>query len=342
MVDILSFVLIIAVCVIVHEYGHYRTAIKMGIQVHEFAFGMGPVVISRKGRANLWSIRLFPIGGFVRLAGMEEEESQEVSLPGMGFNEKSPWARLSVLMAGPASNVFLAFVLTAFLLGGYGVLDMENPIVGSIMAGYPSDRAGIIPGDSIISVNGKEVSDWPSMARAIRESATESPLDLIVLRGEDKINMSVKVDIDPESGFPLLGIQPSRVKYSPIKAVTQSMGYTFHLSVAMIKGIGEWIFGKNQVDVSGPVGIATMAGDAAKQGFWAFISFLAIISLNLGIINLFPFPALDGGRIIFILGEIITGKRLSQSVEGYIHFTGFILLIGLILFITWKDVMKLL
>ncbi|SMG08961.1 RIP metalloprotease RseP [Dethiosulfovibrio salsuginis] len=342
MVSILSFVLIIAVCVVIHEYGHYRTAIAMGIQVHEFAFGMGPVIFSKKGKRNIWSVRLFPIGGFVRLAGMEEEESQEVSCPGMGFNEKSPWARLSVLIAGPASNVFLAFLLTALLLGGQGVLNMETPTVGSIMAGYPSDLAGIRPGDVIISVNGESVSDWSSMAQAIRNSPLDDPLALIILREGREINMNVEITDDPVTGFPLLGIQPGRIRYSPLKAINQSMSYTFHMSTAMIKGIGEWIFGKTEVDVSGPIGIASMAGDAAKQGLWPFISFLAIISLNLGIINLFPFPALDGGRIIFILGEIVTGKRLSQAIEGYIHFAGFVLLIGLILFITWQDVMKLL
>lgn len=341
MLSVLSFVLIIAVCVIFHEYGHYRTAIAMGIQVHEFAFGMGPTVFKKKGRNNLWSIRLFPIGGFVRLAGMEEEEAQENSTPGMGFNEKSSWARLAVLLAGPIANVFLAFLLTATLLAGYGVLDMKSPTVGNVMVGYPSEAAGIQAGDRINTVNGQIVSDWPSMAKAIRESEKGKPIDLIILRDGREIRLTVEAMVDPKSGNSMLGIQPARSQYGPIKAISSSISYTFHMSVAMIRGIGEWIFGKTQVDVSGPVGIATMAGDAARQGPWAFVSFLAIISLNLGIINLFPFPALDGGRIVFIIGEMITGKRLPSTVEGYIHFVGFVMLIGMILFITWQDVMKL-
>lgn len=341
MVSIVSFILIIAVCVIVHEYGHYRTAIAMGIQVHEFAFGMGPIIIQKKGKNNLWSIRLFPIGGFVRLAGMEEDEPQESTITGMGFNEKSPWARLAVLMAGPMANVFLAFLLTATLLAGYGVLDMESPTVGKIMLGYPSEIAGIQVGDRIISVNSESVSDWVSMANAIRNSERGKPLNLVILRNGKEFTLAVNAEIDPQTGNPMLGIQPARSKYGPIKAVSRSVSYTFHMSVAMIRGIGEWVFGKTQVDVSGPVGIATMAGDAARQGLWAFISFLAIISLNLGVINLFPFPALDGGRIFFVIGEIITGKRLPATVEGYVHFVGFVMLIGMILFITWQDVMKI-
>ncbi len=342
MVSVVSFILIIAVCVVVHEYGHYRTAIAMGIQVHEFAFGMGPTILKKRGKNNLWSIRFFPIGGFVRLAGMEEDEPQESTVQGMGFNEKSPWARLAVLMAGPVANVFLAFLLTAVLLAGYGVLDMESPTVGNVMPGYPSEMAGIQVGDRISSVNGIKVSDWTSMAKAIRNSERGKPLDLVILRNGEEIDLTVEVVVDSQTGNLMLGIQPARSKYGPIKAISSSVSYTFHMSIAMIRGIGEWIFGKTQVDVSGPVGIATMAGDAARQGLWSFVSFLAIISLNLGIINLFPFPALDGGRIIFIVGEIITGKRLPSSVEGHVHFVGFVILIGMILFITWQDVMKLL
>lgn len=340
-ISIISFIFIIAICVIFHEYGHYRVAIASGVQVHEFAFGMGPVVFQKKGRHNLWSIRLFPVGGFVRLAGMDEEEETEEVLPGMGFQDKSAWKRLSVIGAGPFFNVLLALVLTTFLLMGYGVLDMESPKVGEIMAGYPAERNGILEGDLIASVDGVEVSDWDSMSKNIKSHDPSLPLDLKIIRDGETISMKITVEADKTAGFPLLGIRPSRITYPIHQALFKSAYYTFHMSLEMIKGIGSWIFGKAEVDVSGPVGIASMAGDAARQGVWSLISFMAIISLNLGIVNLIPFPALDGGRIAFIFGEIITGKKLPQKVEGYIHLTGFVVLIGLIVLVTWKDIVRI-
>lgn len=341
-IDVVSFIVIIAICVIVHEYGHYRTALASGIQVHEFSFGMGPIIAQLKGKSNLWSIRLFPIGGFVRLAGMEEEEKTEQSIPGMGFPDKSPWRRLAVLVAGPAANVMLALILTAALLMGHGVLDMDTPKVGELIPGYPAETNGILPGDIIVSVNGVDVPNWESMAKSIREHPQGSPLDLKILREGSYLSMNIIVPADKVSGLPLLGIKPSRITFPIHQAILKSVYYTFHMSTEMIRGIGTWLFGKETVDISGPVGIASMAGEAAKQGIWALFSFMAIISLNLGIINLIPFPALDGGRIIFIIGEIATGKKLSQTIEGYIHFTGFVILIGLIAFITWKDILRIL
>lgn len=338
--SIVSFIVIIAVCVIVHEYGHYRTALASGIQIHEFAFGMGPVLTQIKGKNNLWSVRLFPVGGFVRLAGMDEEEETEQVIPGMGFQDKSPWRRLAVIGAGPAANVILALVLTAGLLAGYGVLDMDSPRVGETIPGYPAEQNGIREGDLIVSVNGVKVSDWNSMAENIRNHRPELPLSLRIIRDGQPISLSVMVPADEASGLPLLGIKPSRITFPIHQALWKSAYYTFHMSVEMIRGIGSWIFGRASVDVSGPVGIAFMAGEAARQGIWSLISFMAIISLNLGIVNLIPFPALDGGRIAFIIGEIATGKKLPQKVEGYIHFTGFVVLIGLIALVTWKDIVR--
>ncbi|MCF4150488.1 RIP metalloprotease RseP [Dethiosulfovibrio sp. F2B] len=341
-VDILAFVFIIAVCVVIHEYGHYRTAIACGVQVHEFSFGMGPAIYSFKGKRNLWSVRAFPIGGFVRLAGMEEDNEDEIVTPGMGFNEKSPSSRLAILFAGPLSNVLLAFFLTALLLWGHGILDMERAKIGTVMDGYPAQSAGLMPGDLVLSVGGEAVENWPSMAERIRTHDVEKPLVLRIERGDEIFSLSLSVPKDPATGYPLLGIQPGRVRFSSLESVKKSISYTFAMTLAMVRGLFSWIVGQNQVDVSGPVGIASMAGQAAKQGGWALLSFLAIISLNLGIVNLFPFPALDGGRIVFILGEILTGKKLPEKVEGYVHFTGFVILIGLIAFITWQDILRLL
>ncbi len=260
----------------------------------------------------------------------------------MGFDEKSGWARLAVLFAGPGANILLAFILTAGLLWWHGVLDMEAARIGVVMDGYPAQSVGLQPGDVILSVDGEAVDDWASMADRIRSHDDDSPLDLQVRRGEGVFSITVEVPVDPSSGRPLLGVQPGMRRYPLLLALKTSVSYTISMSVAMVRGIFDWIGGQSQVDVSGPVGIASMAGSAAKQGFWAFVSFLAVISLNLGIVNLFPFPALDGGRIAFIIGEMILGKKLPSKIEAYIHLTGFVVLIALIVVITWHDVARLL
>lgn len=340
-INLLSFLVIIAICVVAHEYGHYRTAIAMGIQVHEFSFGMGPILYQYAGKKNLWSVRLFPIGGFVRLAGMEEEEEGEDIEPGMGFQEKSPLARLAVLFAGPMANIVMAFMLTAILLWGHGILDLDSTTIGETIPGFSAQKIGLRSGDLITDINGKAVIDWQSMANMIHSLAPEETLDIKFTRDGRVMNLTGTAHVDPEYGVPLLGIRPQRLTFPPIKALGKSLTYTFKMTISMLQGIYAWLTGQTKVDVSGPVGIATMAGQAAKQGIWAILSFLAIINLNLGIVNLFPFPALDGGRIIFITGELITGKRLPEKIEGYIHFAGFMILIGLIALITWKDILKL-
>lgn len=340
-VSVLSFLLVIGICVVTHEYGHYRTAKACGVRVHEFAFGMGPVLWQKKGRETLWSIRAFPVGGFVRLAGMDEEQPGEEVKEGKGFNDKKAWQRFFILLNGPLVNILLAMALTAIFLSAHGVIDMSSPVVGDIMENLPAQHIELQPGDIIRTVNGVHVSDWPSMAKAIRDEAKEGPVTLEIERGGQLLLKEVAIPYSAKYGAQLLGIRPPMMRYGLLSAWTNAFSYTVNMSVEMIQGIVRWVLQAQDVDVSGPIGIATMAGEAAKQGIWPFISFLSLINLNLGLINLFPFPALDGGRLVFIVGEIVTKKRLPERIENFIHLAGFILLITLILFITWKDISKI-
>lgn len=341
MISILSFIVVIGICVISHEFGHYITAKACGVQVHEFSFGMGPVLWKHKIERTLWSVRVFPIGGFVRLAGMEEEQPEENVIPGKGFNDKKAWQRFLILFNGPFVNVFLAIILTAFFLSGHGVVNMTSTAVGSIMENLPAQAEGLQAGDLILSVNGESVSNWVEMARSIREAASTGPVTLEIEREGTRFQKTISIPFNSTYGAALLGVRPPFVRYGAFTALKNAFSYTVSMSIEMIQGIIRWALRAQDVEVTGPIGIATMAGEAAKQGIWTFISFLALINLNLGLINLFPFPALDGGRLVFILGEIATRKRLPERVENYIHFVGFVLLISLILFITWKDISRI-
>ena len=338
----LAFVLVIAICGIAHEFGHLVVARSAGVQVHEFSFGMGPLLVGWKRGGMIWSIRAVPVGGFVRLAGMSEEQGEEEVLPGMSFAEKSPWKRLAILGGGSVSNIILAILFTAFLLWGHGIMDLESTRIGEVMAGYPAEELGLRPGDVVKAVSGVTVGDWAILSSTIREKAALGPVELTFERDGVTHELQGKVPMSPEYKVPLLGIRPSMKRYPFIKALSGSLGYIGDFSIDIVKGIWSWATGNGQVEITGPLGIASMAGKAAREGFWTFLAFLSMISLHLGILNLLPFPALDGGRILLVMGEIMTGKKLPEKWESLVHLAGFILLIILLIFVSWKDLIKLL
>jgi regulator of sigma E protease len=342
LLSIISFLFIILVCVIVHEFGHYFAALIFGVKVHEFSFGMGPLLFQRQGRKNKWSVRALPVGGFVRLAGMGEENEGEELRPGEGFQDQAPWKKLIILAAGAFNNIILVVVLATVLLMTRGIMDLSTSEVGAVMPGFPAAESGLQKGDIIEKIGEVSVSDWQSMTREIRSQAQAGgKLTLHIMRGGKSLTFTLGTKKETPDGPALVGIQPAIRKLSFFSAVRGSLSYTFHLTIAMLQGIREMFVHPAQVDISGPVGIAAMAGQAAKAGFYSLLSFLAIISLNLGIINLLPFPALDGGHIIFAVCEMITGRNVSQKVEGSVHFIGFVILAALIIFVTWQDILRL-
>ena len=342
--SLIAFVIVIAVCVIVHEYGHYITAKILGVQVHEFAFGMGPVICQYRNKKNnmLWSWRLFPVGGFCRLAGMNEEQEGENVIPGKGFDEQSAWKRFLILLNGSLFNILLAVLLMALFLYGHGVLDMDSTKIGEIMPGFPAEKAGLKSGDEVLSVNGTKVFKWREMSEKIRvESLKNENVLFEIKRGGENLTLNLQIPVNQEYGRPMLGVSPSHARYGFIKSVQSSLTYTYRMTSMMLRGFYELIMRHQEADVTGPVGIASMSGKALREGFWDFITFIAIIALNLGILNLFPIPALDGGRILFVLLEMIFRRRIPEKVENYIHIAGFALLISLMILITCKDVYNL-
>ena len=340
--NIISFVIVIAVCVIVHEYGHYITAKILGVQVHEFAFGMGPALFQKRKNNMLWSIRALPIGGFCRLAGMGEDEEDEIVIPGKGFNEQSAWKRFLILLNGSLFNIILAVILMAMFLWGHGVLNMESTKIGELMQGLPSEQAGLKIGDEIIKINDTEVKKWREMQETLQTEAKKSEnLILEVKRDNEILNINITVPLNQEYGRYMLGISPSYERYGFLKAISNAGSFTYRMTVMMIRGIADWVMQRQEVDVTGPIGIASMSGRAMSSGFWSFITFISLIALNLGLLNLFPIPALDGGRILFVLLEMILRRRLPEKVENWIHTAGFVLLITLMIFVTCQDVYKI-
>jgi regulator of sigma E protease len=343
MVSLLSFLVVIAICVIIHEGGHFAAAVWRGIQVHDFSFGMGPAIVSKRSKNGvLWAWRLFPIGGYVRLEG-EEEENREGDNPdpARSMNAKKPWERFVVVAGGAAMNIILAWLLTSFLLSANGVNDMDSPVVGRLLEDKPAAIMGALPGDRVLSINGNKISEWSEIRSVLQEIDTDE-VSVTVQRGDAEIVLGGTVPFDKERGVRLWGVEPSRIRYPLHKALYVGMGYCWNMSVQILQGLRDMVIGKTKPEVAGPVGIAVMAGDWARRGFWDFIAFIAVINLNLGLLNLLPLPALDGGRLVFILAEMITRRKFPETWERRIHFVGLIAFFALIALVTWKDILRLL
>ncbi len=344
MLSIVSFLIVIAICVISHEGGHFIAAKLRNVMVHEFSFGMGPEIVSTKKGETQYSLRAFPIGGFVKLEGEDVKDSGEEThcAPGRSLLNKKPWERAFIIAAGASVNILLAWLITAFYLAGCGVYNMDTPTIGKIMDNTPAFAAGLKSGDIIKSIDGNELKSWSDIRKNILNEKKKSDLyEIVIERGGSLEKYSLNIPVNTETGSRLLGVQPQLVKFPPLKALSRSFRYSWDMSVQILKGLYMTITGRIKADVTGPVGIASMAGSAFREGFWSFIAFLGIVNLNLGLLNLFPFPALDGGRLIFILIEVITRRKVPERVETMIHYAGYIVLLALIAIVTGKDIYRL-
>lgn len=339
MVSLFSFLVVIAVCVMIHEGGHYFAAVNRKVQVHEFAFGMGPKLFSRRRNGTVWSIRALPIGGFVRLEGTNDDDTnpEDVPDPTRSFMNRKAWERFMIIAGGAAMNIVLAWLLMAFSLATHGVLDMKTPKIGMLMENYPAAQMGARQGDVILSINGHSIKEWGDIRGTLQNLSSDDAV-ITVSRNGSQVTLSGKVPYSAEHKARLFGVQPSRAVYPIGKAFTSSLSFCWQLGMEIVKGLWQILTGRMPADVKGPVGIAQYAGEAAREGFWTFIAFLAVINLNLGLLNLLPFPALDGGRLVFLFGEMVSGRKFPEKWESRIHLVGFALLMALIAFVTWNDI----
>lgn len=320
--------------VIVHESGHYFAAKSFGIEADEFAIGMGPQIFARKIGRTEFSLRALPIGAFVLFADPEKEEDYN-SNP---FVLAAPLKRLFISLAGPLANFTLAIVLLSVLAFFSGVAS-NQPVIGALMPQGMAEEAGLAVGDRIIKIGQHDIKSWSDITTAIAPAA-EQPLRIIVQRQGSQLEFNL-VPALGEDGRGVIGIASQTERHTFFGSIMAGFNQSYLMFKETILGFG-MLFKKDALNqLIGPIGIVTVTGQMAKNGLADFNWFLAFLSINLGVFNLVPIPALDGGRVVFIILEMIRGKKLNEKVEGIISTAGFILVFGLIILVSFRDILKL-
>lgn len=372
MLIVLIFLLVLSVLVLIHEFGHFIAARIFGVKADEFGYGFPPRligIVKDKGKWHkvsgkdekeyqntIWSLNWLPLGGFVRIKG-ENGEEETIKDPD-AFHNKPIWQRIIILAAGVAMNWLLAFVLFAgiFTIGATAILEgvpadakVENREVRitNIMLDSPAAKAGLLPGDRVVSVAGVAPETYEKARTAIAEQ-NDKPFEVQIVRD----GQSKKVTVNPVYleeikkfgiGVGLADVGKIRFRFDRalLYAGETVIGYTRDVIVSFATLIRDLVFLRHvEQDVAGPIGIAVITGQVAKQGIVPLLQFAAILSINLAVVNFLPIPALDGGRVLFLVIEKIRRKAVARKVEARIHQIAFLALIILILLVTIRDIGK--
>ncbi len=330
--------LVFGVLILVHELGHYIAARIFGVHIFEFAIGMGPKIFSKTSKKTgiAYSLRLFPIGGFVSMAGEDEESEEEGALC-----NKPVWQRMIITVSGAVMNLILGFILITAMVLSMNTL-RSNVVLKFESLDY-SYRAGLREGDEIIKINNRSTHIYGDLSYEILHKGDE-PVDITVIRDGQKVVINdVEFPKTSEEGitFGVMDFYTEKIDKSFLNVAK----YSFYQSVSSIKlvwdSLVDLISGKYGFEqVSGPIGTSAAIGQAARQSRISFFYLCGVIAMNLGIFNLIPFPALDGGRLAFQTVELIRRKPISANVEGYIHFAGIVLLMIFMVVVAFKDVFQ--
>ncbi|MDY6825782.1 MAG: RIP metalloprotease RseP [Bacillota bacterium] len=332
MQTLIASIFVFGLLIIVHELGHYFVARLTGIKVLELAIGFGPKIVSWRKNEIDYSLRAVPLGGFCRMLGENPDEDSDPD----SFSRKPPLSRAAVLVAGAAMNLVLAvvvfFIIFFFLVG----VPTESSQIGYIIENSPAESAGLESGDTIKSIDGTPVSNWEDVLINISAKPAQE-IELRIERNGSEKQVKVVSEIAPEDDSRgIIGIGPQIEKYRFLPSLQISL----ERFALIITSIYQVLTGQAPLDVTGPVGIVYVISEVAQTGFINLLMLTGLISISLGIMNLLPIPALDGGRLFFLLVEVLRGKRIDPEKEGFIHFIGFALLIILILFITYQDLLR--
>lgn len=346
LLTLVTFILILGVIVFVHELGHFLWAKKFGTYIYEFSIGMGPVIFSKKGKDGInYNVRALPIGGFVSMAGEVYEDDKQIPKERCLCN-KPIWQRVIVMAAGVINNFILAIIILFLISFIWGSTSLE-PKVGTVIDGYPMSEAGITKGDIILEVNGHKISTIDELQIVLNYKNNKDSYKFKVKHIDDKVE-TYEIIPKPEKmengeerqvfGFNFSNDETIGL-WNKIKYAFQKFGSIVSSMWLTIVGL---FSGKISINaLSGPVGIYGVVGQSISYGFENIIYLVAYLSINVGIINILPFPAFDGGRIFFLIIEKIKGSPVNQKFENMCHTIGFILLMLLVIYITYNDILNI-
>ena len=328
---------LLGVLIIAHEFGHFLAARLCGIEVVEFSMGMGPLLLKKRSRRGTqFSVRLLPIGGYCQFYGEDEERDDP-----RAFNRQKIWKRALTVASGPLMNFLIAIVVIALYMSLLG-LESIVPRVAEIEE--PAMSAGLMVGDEIVTVNGQQVSDTGTIAQAISQSGGKT-VELVVLRKGEFVELSIEPFLDEELGRYRVGMTfaVERVRVPLPKSVPFACAYGAESVRAILDAlVGILSSGQGADQVTGPVGTVAGIYDMTQEGgIDVYLQLLAMVSVNLGVMNLLPIPGLDGSRLLFLLAEAIRRKPVRRELEGAIHAAGLILLMGLMVVLTYKDIVQI-
>ena len=343
LINILSFLLVFTFIALTHEIGHLIAAKRAGIRVYELALGFGPRLISFSRNNTIYAINLIPILGYVRIAG-EGESAEDAACPdNEKYSTKPPAKKFSALAAGPLTNLLSAFILLALLFMATGIPAGLSNEIGAITKNSPAEKAGLKVGDKILSLNSQKSMTMEKIIEYVHNNPGQQ-LTLTVVRDRAEIVIRATPKFNDKMKIGLLGFSPNPVyaRVNPLQAIAAGLAQTLSMSLLVLGILGQLIVGAvSLTDLAGPVGIAQIAGKYAQSGLISLIQFTAFLSVNVGVLNLLPIPALDGGRLVFVLLEWLRRKPVRQELENKINYWGMMALLGLMALITLNDLVRL-
>jgi regulator of sigma E protease len=367
--NIIIFIVILLVLVVSHEFGHFIVAKKSGIRVDEFSFGFPPKLFGKKFGETTYNFNLLPVGGYVKIFGENpDEDSMNGPDSGRSFVNKPKYIQAAVLFAGVTMNFLVAWLLLSvgFMSGlptsvqsapKGAVIENQALTITSILPGSPAEIGGIKVGDKIVSLETEKDSTLllssnlsTETVQSFIKSHGDEKVEVAIVRANEKMELTVIPQKSDTSDFVMIGISMDTIgtlKLPIHKAIWEGLKLSADVFIGTVVGFYNLIHGAilgtaDMSSVTGPVGIVGVVGDAAKFGFVYLLSFTALISINLAVINLIPFPALDGGRLLFLLIEKIKGSRIKPQIANWVNMVGFGLLMLLMVIITYHDIAKLL
>jgi regulator of sigma E protease len=352
---VIPFLVIISVVVFVHELGHYLIARLNGVRIQVFSIGFGPELLGITDRSGTrWKVSAVPLGGYVKMHGDADATSSTIDLTALpdpdSFPAKSVWQRMAIVVAGPLANFVFAMIALALLFATVG-RPFTPAEVGEVQPGSPAAAAGLLPGDRILAVDGDATESFEELQAIVRERP-EQTLAFTIERAGQTLDLPITphlAEIKDRFGqvhrIGLIGVSRSGVEFrraDPVFAVVEGVGETFYLIGGTLHALGQMVVGSRTTEeLGGPLRIAQMSGEIAKDGAVPVIWFTAVLSINLGLINLFPIPLLDGGHLVMYAIEAVRGRPLTERSQEMAFRFGLMVVITLMVVATWNDVIHL-